>query len=70
MRLSKIKLFQYTIPRSSLLYPPTLQVKTSDPAIDRLEGSYEKTDQYADFRPAYKHSGNDHYIYYKGKKNN
>merc|ERR1711988_734126 len=51
--------------RSSLLYPPTLQVKTSDPAIDGLEGSYEKTDRSTHFRPIYKHTDNDHQIYYK-----
>ena len=56
--------------RSSLLYPPTLQVKTSDPVIDSLAGSYEKTYYYTDFRPVYKHSHNDHHIFYQGKKNN
>ena len=52
--------------RSSLLYPPTLQVKTNDSDVNRLAGSYEKTDQFKTFRPVYKNSINDHHIFYKG----
>ena len=54
--------------RSSLLYPPALLVRTSDPAIDSLAGVYTKTGQdERDFRPVYKHSVNPNYIYYEGK---
>ena len=54
--------------RSSLLYPPALLVRTSDPAIDSLAGVYTKTGQdERDFRPVYKHSVNPNYIYYEGE---
>ena len=53
-------------PRSSLLYPPTLQVKTNDSDVNRFAGCYEKTDQFKTFRPVYKNSRNDHHIFYEG----
>ena len=59
-----MKLDIWIIFRSSVLYPPTLEVKTSDPAIDRLEGFYKKTDQFKAFRPVY--TGSYYQIFYEG----
>ena len=59
-----MKLDIWIIFRSSLLYPPTLEVKTSDSAVNGLAGSYKKTDQFKAFRPVY--SKNHHHIFYEG----
>ena len=40
--------------RSSLLYPPSLVVESSDPAVEELAGVYFKTDRVRDFRPTYR----------------
>ena len=68
----KIKLFDILIALSSvLLYPPSVRVRTSDPAVDSLAGVYTKTEKsVSDFRPEYRYKEN--YIYYEGKngKNN
>ena len=68
IRLSSKFSFNSSNTRSSLLYPPALLVRTSDPAIDSLAGVYTKTGQdERDFRPVYKHSVNPNYIYYEGE---
>ena len=68
IRFSSKFSFNSSNTRSSLLYPPALLVRTSDPAIDSLAGVYTKTGQdERDFRPVYKHSVNPNYIYYEGE---
>ena len=44
-------------------------MKTSDPDIDRLAGSYKKTDQYTASRPVYQNSLNQNCIFYDGEWN-
>ena len=51
--------------RSSLLYPPSVIVQSSDPAVDSLAGTYSKTEENRNFRPVYRNK--DNYIYYEGK---
>ena len=44
-------------------------MKTSDPDIDHLAGSYKKTDQYTASRPVYQNSVNQNFIFYDGEWN-
>ena len=58
----------YVSPSSSLLYPPSFRVETSEPTLTNLAGIYEKTSlDKREHRPVYKHRENENHIFYEGE---
>lgn len=55
-------------PSSSLLYPFTFKVETSESTLKNLAGIYEKTSlDKREHRPVYKHRKNENHIFYEGE---
>ena len=58
----------YFTPSSSLLYPPSFRVETSESTLTSLTGIYEKTSlDKREHRPVYKHRENENHIFYEGE---
>ena len=57
----------YFTPSSSLLYPPSFRVETSESTLTSLTGIYEKTSDLREHRPVYKHRENENNIFYEGE---
>ena len=56
-----------TFPRSSLLYPPALELVTSELSLSALSGVYRKSGhKNINFRPVYINKENSEYMFYQG----
>ena len=55
------------VSRSSLLYPPAFELKTSEAELSYLSGVFRKSERKnINFKPVYINSANSEYMFYQG----